>query len=69
MSAWPLQQDPAYRGQAAGLARPADRRLWCLPALGLLGWLGVWSFVPSLLAAMLLTTWLAARGWWRRWAA
>jgi adenosylcobinamide-GDP ribazoletransferase len=35
--------------------------LWCLPALGLLGWLGVWSFVPSLLAAMLLTTWLLQR--------
>lgn len=32
--------------------------LWCLPALGLLGWLSAWSFVPCLLAAMLLTTWL-----------
>lgn len=35
--------------------------LWCLPALGLLSWLGVWSFVPSLLAAMLVTTWLLRR--------
>jgi adenosylcobinamide-GDP ribazoletransferase len=43
--------------------------LWCLPALGLLGWLGVWSFVPSLLAAMLVTTWLLRR-WLRSvWAA
>ena len=39
--------------------------LWCLPALGLLGWLGVWSFVPSLLTAMLLTTWLLQR-WLRK---
>lgn len=38
--------------------------LWCLPALGLLGWMNVmsaWSFVPCLLAAMLLTTWLLRR--------
>ncbi|KGG87902.1 cobalamin synthase [Comamonas thiooxydans] len=39
--------------------------LWCLPALGLLGWLGAWSFVPSLLAAMLVTTWLMKR-WLRK---
>ena len=39
--------------------------LWCLPALGLLGWLGAWSFVPSLLAAMLVTTWLMKR-WLRQ---
>lgn len=39
--------------------------LWCLPAVGLLGWLGVWSFVPSLLAAMLVTTWLLLR-WLRK---
>lgn len=38
--------------------------LWCLPALGLLGWMSemsAWSFVPCLLAAMLLTTWLLKR--------
>lgn len=39
--------------------------LWCLPALGLLGWLGAWSFAPSLLAAMLVTTWLMKR-WLRK---
>lgn len=38
--------------------------LWCLPALGLLSWMSgmsTWSFVPCLLAAMLLTTWLLKR--------
>lgn len=39
--------------------------LWCLPALGLLAWFTHYSLVLSLLAAMLITTWLLQR-WLRQ---
>ncbi|MNU02317.1 cobalamin synthase [compost metagenome] len=39
--------------------------MWCLPAIGLLLWLGIYSFVLSLLAAMAVTTWLLQR-WFKK---
>lgn len=53
-------------GQPLGAAGLLTGALWCVPALLLLAWLGTASLVLSLLAAMLLTTWLVQRWFQRR---
>lgn len=51
-------------GQQMGWPGLLTGALWCLPALALLAWLGTYTLVLGMVAAMAITTWLLLR-WFR----
>ncbi|MDR3003704.1 MAG: adenosylcobinamide-GDP ribazoletransferase [Acidovorax sp.] len=48
-------------GQQMGWPGLLTGALWCLPALALLAWLGTYTLVLGMVAAMAITTWLLLR--------
>lgn len=52
-------------GKQLGWSGLITSAVWCLPALGLLWWLGTWALIAKIVLACAIVTWLLQR-WFRK---